>query len=151
MSDESDQLSVSCECWRFSRRKIIFSWGEIPPGHSRYCCVNGFIDNGAKIFEAAQNVMNSGESPSDYTIVMGAEGGITMLADSDWPLDSLLREYGAGMAYRIKPGQGGVSVDGADGNSSCHFETMSAREKARFVLNSFPISYTLIQPQLTAA
>ena len=112
--------------------------------------MNGLIDNGAKIFEAAQNVMNTGERPSDYTIVMGAHGGITMLADSDWPLDSLLREHGAGMAYRIKPGTDRVSVDGVDGNSSCHFEALSPKEKARFVLNSFPVSYTLVKPALAA-
>ena len=112
--------------------------------------MNAFVDNGAKIFEAAQNVMNSGESVSDYTIVMGAQGGVTMLADSDWPLDSLLREHGAGMAYRIKPGTDRVTVEGMDGSNRCHFEALSAREKARFVLNSFPISYTLVNPALAA-
>lgn len=112
--------------------------------------MNGFIENGANIFEAAQNVMNTGESPSDYTIVMGAEGGITLIADSDWPLDSLLRERGAGMAYRIKPGTDRVSVDGVNGTSTCHFEALSPKETARFVLNSFPISYTFVQPALAA-
>ncbi len=113
-------------------------------------CVNGFIENGANIFEAAQNVMNTGESPSDYTIVMGAQGGITLIADSDWPLDSLLRERGADMAYRIKPGTDRVSVDGVSGTSTCRFEALSAKETARFVLNSFPISYTFVQSALAA-
>jgi hypothetical protein len=113
-------------------------------------CVNGFIDNGARIFEAAQNVMNTGEMPSDYTIVMGAQGGITMIADSDWPLDSLLREHGAGMAYRVKPGKDRVSVDGQDGNSSCHFEAVSPAQAAVFMLNAMPVSYTLAQHALAA-
>lgn len=112
--------------------------------------MNGFIDNGAKIFEAAQNVMNTGESPSDYTIVMGAQGGITLIADSDWPLDSLLRERGAGMAYRVKPGANKVSVDGVDGNTSCHFEAIAPARAAMFMLNAMPVSYTLAQPALAA-
>ena len=113
--------------------------------------MNGFIDNGAKIFEAAQNVMNTGEMPSDYTIVMGAEGGITMIANSDWPLDSLLRENGGGTAYRIKPAADRVIVDGREGSSTCHFEAMSPTETARLVLNAFPVSYTFVQPALAAA
>ena len=119
-------------------------------GALRYLCVNGFLANATNIFEAAQNLMNSGERPSDYTIVMGAQGGVTMIADSDWPLDSLIRERGAGMAYRIKPGTDRVSVDGADGTSTCHFEAMSPMDKARFVLNSFPVSYSFVQPALAA-
>jgi hypothetical protein len=112
--------------------------------------VNGFIDNAAKIFEAAQNVMNTGETPSDYTIVMGAQGGITMIANSDWPLDSLLREHGAGMAYRVKPGTDRVSVDGVDGNSSCHFEAPLPAQTAYFMLNAMPVSYNFAQYALAA-
>lgn len=112
--------------------------------------MNGFIDNGAKIFEAAQNVMNTGEAPSDYTIVMGAHGGVTLIANSDWPLDSLLRERGAGMAYRVKPGTGRVSVEGVDGTSSCHFEAIAPAQAAIFMLNAMPVSYTLAQPALAA-
>jgi hypothetical protein len=112
--------------------------------------VNGFIDNAARIFEAAQNVMNTGEMPSDYTIVMGAQGGITMIANSDWPLDSLIREHGAGMAYRVTPGTDRVSVDGRDGKSSCHFEAASPTQAAVFMLTARPISYTLGQLALAA-
>ncbi len=104
--------------------------------------MNGFIDNAARIFEAAQNVMNTGETPSDYTILMGAEGGIRLIADSDWPLDSLLREHGAGMAYRVTPGTDRVSVDGRDGKSRCHFESASSAQTARLMLNSVPPSYS---------
>ena len=113
-------------------------------------CVNGFIDNAARIFEAAQNVMNAGEMPSDYTILMGGEGGIRMIADSDWPLDSLLREHGAGMAYRVKPGTDRVTVDGQDGTRSCRFETPSLLQTARLMLNSVPASYSFAQAAIAA-
>ncbi len=112
--------------------------------------MSGFIDNAARIFEAAQNVMNTGEMPSDYTILMGAEGGIRMIADSDWPLDSLLREHGAGMAYRVQPGSDRVSVDGRDGMRSCHFESASSVQTARLMLNSVPASYSFAQAALAA-
>ena len=94
--------------------------------------------------------MNTGEGVSDYTIVMGARGGITMIASSDWPLDSLLREHGEGMAYRVTPGTNRVSVDGVDGNSSCHFEAVAPKQAALFMLNAMPISYNLALPALAA-
>ena len=94
--------------------------------------------------------MNTGELPSDYTILMGGEGGIRMIADSDWPLDSLLREHGAGMAYRVKPGADRVRVDGQDGKSSCHFEAASPARAALFMLNAMPACYSFAQPALAA-
>jgi hypothetical protein len=100
--------------------------------------VNGFIDNAVQILEAAENVMMAGETPSEFSILLGVNGGIRMVADSDWPLDSLQREYGARMAYRVTPRADRVSVDGVDQTRTCHFETASSAQTARLLLNSFP-------------
>lgn len=102
--------------------------------------MNGFLDNAAKVFEAAENVLEAGETPSDYTIVFSAAGGMHMIADSDWPLDSVQREYG-GMAYRVKPSVGRVNIDGSDGMRSCHLEMPSPQLAAQMLLNAFPRTY----------
>lgn len=81
---------------------------------------------------------------------MGSKGGIHMIANSDWPLDSLLRERGADMAYRVTPGTDRVSVDGRDGNSTCHFEAMLPAQAAFAMLNARPVSYTFAQAALAA-
>ena len=112
--------------------------------------MNGFINNAANIFEAAQNVMNTGEMPSDYTILLGVHGGMRLIADSDWPLDSLLREQGGGMAFRVKPTADKISVDGQDGQKTCHFESASPAQTARMILNSVPVSNTYVQLALAA-
>ena len=41
-------------------------------------------------------------------------GAIRILSESDWPLHSLRREYGASEAYRIHAGGAAVRVEGQD-------------------------------------
>jgi len=112
--------------------------------------VSGFIDNAVRILEAAENVAAAGEAPSDFTILMGSKGGIRIIADSDWPLESLLRERGADMGYRVKSGVDRVSVDGREGNKTCRFESACPAQTARMLLNAAPYSYTFAQPALAA-
>ena len=100
--------------------------------------MNGFIDNAVQILEAAENVMTAGETPSEFSILLGVDGGIRMVAGCDWPLESLQREYGARMAYRVTPHADRVSVDGMDHSRTCHFETAAPAQTARLLLNSFP-------------
>ena len=47
------------------------------------------MDNAVEILDAAESAVRSGQAPSDMTILITQEGGIRMVADSDWPLDSL--------------------------------------------------------------
>ena len=82
--------------------------------------------------------MMAGETPSHLTILLGAEGGIRIVADSDWPLESLQREYGAHSAYRVTPTPERVCVDGRDGSRTCHLETASPAQVARMLLNATP-------------
>ena len=60
-----------------------------------------FVDNAVQILDAAENVARTGQAPTEFAILISAEGGIRMVADSDWPLDSLQAHHGAGMAYRV--------------------------------------------------
>ena len=101
-----------------------------------------FLENAREIFEAAESSATAGYAPSEYTILLGSpEGGIRMIAKSDWSLGALQREHGARVAYRIRNLDGRVIVDGQDGRRSCHMEAMSASKSAQFLLNAAPTSF----------
>jgi hypothetical protein len=106
--------------------------------------VSRFVDTAVEILEAAENVARAGQAPSELTFLIGMEGGIRIVADSDWPLDSLQREHGARMAYRLSPTQGRISVDGREGSRTCHLEADPPARTARFLLNAQPQIWNLI-------
>ena len=97
-----------------------------------------FLDNAAQILEAAESAAQSGHTPTDMTILITAEGGIRMVADSDWPLDSLQLHHGAKMAYRVSQSASVVRVEGRAGSRTCLFETVKPERAARLLLNSSP-------------
>jgi hypothetical protein len=100
--------------------------------------VSQFIENAREIFEAAEKSAAAGISSSDYTILVGARGGIHMIANSDWSLGALQQEHGAQLAYRVSQANGRVMVDGRDGQRTCHMEGQSASKTAQFLLNAVP-------------
>ena len=97
-----------------------------------------FIANAVEILAAAENTMNAGSTPSDLTILISAEGGIHMVADSDWPLESLRQYHGSSAAYRVHPLEDRVRVEGRTGSQTCVCETEKPECAARFLLNSVP-------------
>ena len=101
-----------------------------------------FLDNAAQILDAAENAVQSGHAPTDMTILITAEGTIRMLADSDWPLDSLQSHHGAKMAYRVSQNASVVRVEGRAGSRTCLFETAKPERAARLLLNSSPSYWT---------
>lgn len=88
-----------------------------------------FTQNAAEILNAAE----SAGSPSDWTILVGADG-IRMIADSDWPLDSLLWHHGAQSAYRVTERRGSIRVEGREGSRTCVLESAGMRATARMLL-----------------
>ena len=87
-----------------------------------------------KILDAAESAVQSGNAPTDMTILITAEGGIHMVADSDWPLDSLQTLHGAQMAYRVSQNASHVRVEGREQSRTCVFETMKPERAARILL-----------------
>jgi hypothetical protein len=98
--------------------------------------VSRFLDNAAQILEAAEGAVQSGHTPTDMTILITAEGQIRMVADSDWPLDSLQLHHGAKMAYRVSQSASVVRVEGRADSRTCLFETVKPERAARLLLNS---------------
>lgn len=81
-----------------------------------------FLDNAARILEGGRSAVQAGYSESAWTVLIAREGGIRMVADSDWPLESLARESGAEMAYRVSVNGAHVSVDGLSAGRRCTVE-----------------------------
>src|ERR1700680_3109614 len=102
-----------------------------------------------QILDAAENAVESGHTPSDMTILMTPQG-IRMIADSDWPLDSLQLHHGADMAYRVSQSAIIVRVEGRAGYRTCLFETAKPEQAARALLHSAP-RYHWMAPRLAAA
>ena len=95
-----------------------------------------------QILDAAENSVQSGHTPTDMTILISPEGGIHMVADSDWPLDSLQSLHGAKMAYRVSQNASIVRVEGREHSRTCLFETMKPAQAARILLKSTPNYWT---------
>jgi hypothetical protein len=113
--------------------------------------VSQFVENAARIFEAAENAALSGQSLSDMTILISQSGGIRMVADSDWPLDSLQAWHGAQMAYRVSQQEGMVRVHGRAGAQTCSFETARPERAVRLLLGSQPQYEVIPAPRLLTA
>ena len=98
-----------------------------------------FLENAREIFEAAETSAAAGYNSSEYTILIGsAQGGMRMIANSDWSLSDLQREHGAQLAYRVSNVDGRLTVDGREGQRSCHLEATSPSKTAQFLLNATP-------------
>jgi hypothetical protein len=83
------------------------------------------------------NILEAAEaagSSSNMTILIGPQGAIHMIADSDWPLDSLSWHHGAKTAYRVSEQSGSVRVEGREGSRTCVMESAKPAQIARFLL-----------------
>ena len=96
--------------------------------------VSRFVENAMKLLSAAETALHSGHSPSDMTVLISNEGGIRMVVDSDWPLESLQSHHGAKMAYRVTRQDDRVCVEGREGLRTCRFESEDTRKAARLLL-----------------
>ena len=86
------------------------------------------------ILDAAESASRSGQACTEMTILIGPEGHIRMVADSDWPLESLARHHGAQSAYRVREETGRIRVEGRDGMRRCLLESSSPARVARLLL-----------------
>jgi len=98
--------------------------------------VNGLIDNARKILDTAMDAERNGVEPTDWTIFIGPEGGLEMIAGTDTPLDSLTWSRGARMAWQVKHQAGGVRVEGRAAHERCQFELGAPQNAARMLLGT---------------
>jgi hypothetical protein len=103
-----------------------------------------FVENAARLFEAAQAVSRaepiliSSEAAdfpeSDWDVLVAEDGSIRMIAGSDWSLDSLQVHHGARMAYRVRRLGMNVRLEGRAGTRTCLFEAATPNGAARLLL-----------------
>ena len=98
--------------------------------------VSCFVENAAKLMDAAETAAQAGHTPSHLTVLLGCEGGIRMIADSDWPLDSLQRHHGASAAYRVSHQREKVRVEGREGERRCLLESPATVQAAKLILGN---------------
>ena len=92
----------------------------------------------SRFAEQAERILAAAESAgecSPMTILIGPHG-IRMIADSDWPLDSLLWHHGAKTAYRVSQTMGSIRVEGREGSKRYVLESVGKFSIARALLSS---------------
>ena len=95
-----------------------------------------FTEQAHSILDAAETAARHGQACSDTTILIGLDGNIRILADCDWPLDSLQSHHGASTAYRVSRESDKVRVEGREGLRRCLFESPNTKLAAKLILNS---------------
>ena len=98
--------------------------------------VRGFAQQAQGILEAAASASARGQACSEMTILIGSNGAIEMISNSDWPLESLARERGAKSVYRVTERSGKVRVEAREGACSCVLESNTTARVARLLLGA---------------
>jgi len=97
--------------------------------------VQGFTQRASEILSAAETASVVGVG-SEMTILIAPDGAIRMVAESDWPLDSLALHYGAKEAFRVTHDDGAVRVEGRAGMRTCLVQSVTPNEIARRLLGA---------------
>jgi len=100
--------------------------------------VNRFVDNAMKLMNAAESAAEAGNTPTDMAILISSQGSIRMVANSDWPLESLQAYHGSRTAYRVSKHNEKVRVDGRESGHTCSFESETPNVAARQILGGYP-------------
>ena len=98
--------------------------------------MHSLIENARRILDTAIEAGQSGLDASDWTIFVGPEGGLEMIAGAETPLDSLTWSRGARMAWQLRHNGDAIRVEGRSPLERCRLETESPSRAARMLLGS---------------
>jgi len=96
--------------------------------------VGRFLEDAEALLTAAESATEATPNPTNFTILISPEGGIHMIAESDWPLASLESHYGARTLYRVSQASGRIAVEGRSGSHRCRVEAEHPQAVARRLL-----------------
>jgi hypothetical protein len=82
--------------------------------------VNSFLADAGHIFEVAKEAARQNDDPMDLTIRIDQESGIRIISGPDY-------SYTSGTTFRVRRGQGRVTVEGNSGIQTCTLQTDFAR------------------------
>ena len=95
---------------------------ESPRGVEEFF-MDGFLETAARILDGAKSAVQTGHYEPVWTVLTGGLCGIRMIADTDWPLESLRRENSADCAYRVTVTRQNVAVEGISRSNRCRLES----------------------------
>ena len=98
--------------------------------------VSRFLNTAAEILDAAVAAHRTGAVTQEMTVLIASDGGISLVAESDWPLDALKRERGAALAYRVGSCGERLVVEGRAGAQACLLAAAKPDRAARTLLHS---------------
>lgn len=104
-----------------------------------------FWENASELLDAAVAASGLGNATPNMTVLINWQGGIHLIADSDWPLERLAEDRGARTAYRVQHDSGRIAVEGRQAGSTCRLETESAARRYQHIFRDSP-RYSLAEP-----
>ena len=81
--------------------------------------MNAFLTNAEELFATARQ---DAGADCQFSVLVGTEGGIYMVYESDWGLEPLRQHHGARAAYRVTRSAGSVALEGRSAGASCRME-----------------------------
>lgn len=110
-----------------------------------------FLEIARELLDAAEAISGApGSGCGNWTVLVAPGGGVSMVAASDWPLESLLRERGAVQAFRVQQQGERLVVEGRAGTQACLLATERPNGAARALLPNQRL-YVAEFPRLTAS
>lgn len=91
--------------------------------------VNGLLENAQRLMETATSSVEAGLGDCDWTVFIGPQGGLQMIAGREERLESLTWSRGAQAAWQISRQGERVRVEGRHGDQRCLLES-TARDGA---------------------
>ena len=104
--------------------------------------MSSFLRNAEEIFATASQ---GGSEECELAIVIGSEGEIQVICDSDWNLEALRAHHGAREAFRVTRDGRGVRLEARSGSQYCVLE----REAPRLPVRDTLIDFRCYTPVLT--
>lgn len=109
--------------------------------------MESFFENAQRILDVAATADANG--PEEFAVLMGEDGGLRILMNQPFRLDTAAADAGAEVAYRVVRSRSGVRVEGHGRDQDCVLETRKrAAVRTQWLLDQ-PL-YRMTSPLLTA-
>jgi hypothetical protein len=100
--------------------------------------VTDLLRNAERIFETAASAEGAELESGTLAILIGQDGAIRMVMDTDWSLESLQAHHGASAAYKVTRTAAQVRVEGKSRTNSCVLESEPPAAVAKRMLMDRP-------------
>ncbi|QOY87467.1 hypothetical protein [Paludibaculum fermentans] len=85
--------------------------------------MTSLLHNAKQLLETAAGSVEAGLDTGDWTVFIGPQGGLQMVAGADYALANLSADRGASAAWRVSRHSGTVRVEGLAGTDHCVLES----------------------------